>query len=114
MLRGSVKRWLGVEHRCVVPINSFSEFSKSHGGNVWFALGESRPLAFFAGVWVSQWTSVRKVTEGETTNDLFGFLTTQPNAEVAPIHPKAMPVILTAPSEIESWLTAPAEEALQR
>jgi putative SOS response-associated peptidase YedK len=26
---------------------------------------------------------------------LFGFLTTEPNDVVAPIHPKAMPVILT-------------------
>ena len=37
---------------------------------VWFALDESRPLAFFAGIW-TRWTSVRKVKEGETTNDLF-------------------------------------------
>jgi hypothetical protein len=28
--------------------------------------------------------SVRKVREGETTNDLFAFLTTEPNAVVAP------------------------------
>jgi putative SOS response-associated peptidase YedK len=45
-------RWLGPEHRCVVPLNSFSEFSKAHGGNVWFAFDEARPLAFFAGLWV--------------------------------------------------------------
>ena len=51
--------------------------------------------------------------EGETTNDLFGFLTTEPNDVVAPIHAKAMPVILTKPDEIETWLTAPAEEALK-
>ena len=51
--------------------------------------------------------------EGETTNDLFGFLTTEPNAAVAPIHPKAMPVILTTAQEIETWLTAPADEALK-
>lgn len=77
------KRWLGVEHRCVVPFTSFSEFNKAAGGDVWFALDESRPLAFFAGIWCN-WTSVRKVKEGETTNDLYGFLTTEPNAEVAP------------------------------
>jgi hypothetical protein len=34
---------------------------------------------------------------GQTTNDLFGFLTTEPNDVVGLIHPKAMPVILTAP-----------------
>lgn len=56
---------------------------------------------------------MRKVKEGETTNDLFGFLTTEPNAVVAPIHPKAMPVILTRADEIEVWMQAPAEEALK-
>jgi putative SOS response-associated peptidase YedK len=56
---------------------------------------------------------VRKVREGETTNDLFAFLTTEPNDVVGPIHPKAMPVILTESEEIETWLTAPAEEALK-
>ena len=33
-------------------------------------------------------------------------------AEVGAIHPKAMPVILTSDEEIETWLTAPAAEAL--
>ena len=50
--------------------------------------------------------SVRKIKEGETTNDLYAFLTTEPNKEVGAIHPKAMPVILTTPSEWETWLTA--------
>jgi putative SOS response-associated peptidase YedK len=83
-----------------------------HGGDVWFALDESRPLAAFAGIWVN-WTSVRKVREGLTTNDLFGFLTTALNDVVGPVHPKAMPVILTTPEEIETWMTASPEEALK-
>jgi putative SOS response-associated peptidase YedK len=109
------RRWLGVESRCVVPFTSFSENEAVPDGShppVWFALDESRPLAFFAGIW-TRWASVRKVKEGETTNDLFAFLTTEPNAIVAPIHPKAMPVILTTAQEIEIWLTAPSPEALK-
>jgi putative SOS response-associated peptidase YedK len=106
------KRWLGVENRCVVPFTSFSEFNKDAGGDIWFALAESRPLAAFAGIWTT-WTSVRKVKEGETTNDLYGFLTTDANAEVGAIHPKAMPVILTTPAEIDQWMTAPAADALE-
>jgi len=106
------QRWLGTEHRCVVPFTSFSEFNKAAGGDIWFAFNESRPLAVFAGIWTN-WTSVRKVKEGETTNDLFGFLTTDPNAEVGAVHPKAMPVILTKAEEIEQWMTAPAGEALK-
>ena len=62
---------------------------------------------------MDHWTSVRKVKEGETTNDLYAFLTTEPNAEVGAIHPKAMPVILTTQKEIETWMTAPPDEALK-
>lgn len=71
---------------------------------------------FFAGIEVRGWTSVRKVKDDETTDDLFAFLTTEPNAEVRPIHPKAMPAILTEPEEWETWLMAPFEIAgmLQR
>src|ERR1700686_2891434 len=73
-------RGLGPEHRCVVPVNSFREFNKSEGGDIWFALDEPRSLACFAGIWRSG-TSVGKVKEGETANDLYAFLTTEPNAE---------------------------------
>src|SRR3569623_1064040 len=106
------QRWLGVENRCVVPFTSFSEFNKAEGGDIWFAFSEDRPLNFFAGIWVPKWKSVRKVKEGEVEADLFGFLTTSPNAEVGAIHPKAMPAILTTQDEVEPWLTAPKEEAL--
>ena len=46
-------------------------------------------------------------------HELFGFLTTEPNAAVAPIHPKAMPVILTTPEEVNLWLLADAPKALE-
>ena len=112
------RRWLGAEHRCVVPFTCFSENEHLPDGSkppVWFAFNETRPLACFAGIW-TRWTSVRKVKEGETTNDVFGFLTTDPNAEVGAIHPKAMPVILQTRQEIELWMTEPWSEAakLQR
>ncbi|MDQ0518079.1 putative SOS response-associated peptidase YedK [Kaistia geumhonensis] len=100
-------RWLDIPNRCVVPFTSFSEFNKEAGGDIWFALCDSRPLAFFAGIWVPQWTGVRKVRTGPETIDLYGFLTTEPNAEVGAVHPKAMPVILRTPEEVDAWLTAP-------
>ena len=104
------KQWLGLEHHCVVPFTSFSEFNAAEGGDIWFGLSEERPLAFFAGIHVPQWTSVRKVKDGESTDDLYGFLTTEPNAEIGAIHPKAMPVILRTQEEIDRWMTAPAED----
>jgi len=109
------RRWLGVESRCVVPFTSFSENEALPVGShppAWFALDESRPLAFFAGIW-TRWNSVRKVKEGEATNDIFAFLTTEPNAIFAPVHAKAMPVILTSADEVEHWMTAPTGEALK-
>jgi putative SOS response-associated peptidase YedK len=41
------------------------------------------------------------------------FLTTEANAVVAPIHPKAMPIILTTPEEVDLWLLADAPKALE-
>ena len=110
------RRWMGVPNRCVVPWTSFSEPEPQPDGRrppAWFAFDESRPLAVFAGIWTPAWKSVRKLKEGEVTADLFAFLTCKPNAEVEALHPKAMPVILTTEEEIETWMTAPADEALK-
>lgn len=110
-------RWLGVEHRAVVPLTSFAEPDPARQKpgewipNAWFATDENQPLAFFAGLWVPKWESVRKVKEGMTTNDLFAFLTTEPNGIVGPVHQKAMPVILTTREEVDVWLTADWSEA---
>lgn len=114
------RRWLGVESRCVVLATSFSEPSPTKGEDgkthpVWFALNEDAPLFAFAGVW-TPWRGVKKVKDGEQDFELFGFLTTEPNKVVTPIPPKAMPVILTEPAEVDAWLSEPWKEAskLQR
>lgn len=51
------------------------------------------PVAAFAGIW-------RLSSEG----NFYAFLTCEPNPLVAPIHPKAMPVILH-PHDYDRWLT---------
>lgn len=112
------RQWQGEANRCLVPFDAFSEPGRDTAGastNVWFALAAGRPLAFFAGFW-TQWTSTRKLKEGEVTIDVFAFLTTNANSEVAAVHPKAMPVILSDPESLEIWMDAPWSEAqhLQR
>jgi hypothetical protein len=104
---------LGVGSRCVITFTSFSEFNKAEGGDIWLTIDERRPLACIAGIWTN-WTPVRKVKERDTTNDVFTFLTTEPNSKVGAIHPRAMPVILTTPAEVETWVTVSSDAALKR
>ena len=107
--------WLGARNRCVVPATSFCEYAdtKPRKTPIWFALGEGRPLFAFAGLW-TRWRGVRgpKSAPVEGEHQLYGILTTDANAVVAPIHPKAMPVILTSPGEVDLWLEGETLAAL--
>ncbi len=108
------RAWMNPTYRCLVPATAFSEYASGKPAVPhWFALNEERPLFVFAGLW-RPWAGTRgtKADPVEGGHHLFAFLTCEPNQVVAPIHPKAMPVILTTPEECETWLTAPADEAL--
>jgi putative SOS response-associated peptidase YedK len=46
-------------------------------------------------------------------HELFTFLTTSANSVDKPVRAKAMPVLLLTDADVETWLTAPTEEALK-
>lgn len=94
------------EGRCLVPFTRFAEPKIGAGREEhWFTI-KNRPVSAFAGVW--RWAD-GAAKEGEAAK-VFAFLTCEPNPLVAPLHPKAMPVILQE-TDYQAWLTAQWEEA---
>ena len=98
--------WLKPESRRLVQANRFAEYEPEPNPEtkkkdvVWFALNEDRPLFAFAGIWTEfkggRGTKSKPIPGPHL---VFGFLTTAPNAIVEPIHPKAIPVILSTQEE---------------
>ena len=123
--------------RCLVPATSFAEYHPAatipgaRGRPVkaaaWFRLAggaEERPPFAFPGFW-RRWDWKRQGLRRKADAELAAanapllamtFLTCPANGTVAPVHPKAMPVILHTEEQYETWLTGSAEEAaaLQR
>jgi putative SOS response-associated peptidase YedK len=108
--------WVSARNRCLVPATSFCEYAntKPRKTPTWFALSDDRPLFAFAGLW-TRWRGVRgpKSAQVEGEHELFGLLTTEANSIVAPIHSKAMPVILTTTEEFDLWLEGETVEPLK-
>ena len=113
-----------ISRRCLVPATSFAEYHptemlppsapgrKPRKAATWFAVNgdDDRPLFAFAGLW-HRWKGERRKGE-HWEGPCYTILTTEANSVVAPIHPKAMPVILH-PEDYERWLHAPADEAIK-
>lgn len=96
--------------RCLVPLTEFCEFTPhKHDlddgkpplkGEMWFDVPE-QPLFAVAGFW-------QHTAKGPG----FTMVTCDPNALVAPVHPKAMITIL-APEDHERWLTCDYDEVVK-
>ena len=101
------------ENRCLVPLTEFAEFTpEKHDlgdgkpplkGEMWFGV-KDQPVFAVAGFW--------QRTKG---GNGFTMVTCDPNALVAPIHPKAMITILD-PEDVDTWLRGSYDEiaALQK
>jgi putative SOS response-associated peptidase YedK len=86
--------------RCLVPFTAFAEPKIGAGRDEhWFRVTDA-PIAAFAGIW-----------RPSGAGDVFAFLTCEPNPLVAPLHPKAMPVILH-PDDYDDWLDGADAAAL--
>ena len=111
---GYWRKWLGLSHRCLVPVSSFAEPDLGSKDEAWFAFEGREPPSFFAGIFLSRQHSACKLDdldEPETNDSLFGILSTSPNAEVRALHAETMPIMLTTASEWHKWLTADWQEA---
>ncbi|MGL6043438.1 MAG: SOS response-associated peptidase [Sandaracinobacteroides sp.] len=95
--------------RCLVPADAFCEWTDTPDAETgrkrqfFFGLASGAPFAF-AGL-------IRPGADGEVPR--FAFLTCEPNAVVAPVHAKAMPVILP-PADWAAWLEGAPARAFQR
>lgn len=100
------------ENRCLIPLTEFCEWTPdAHDvgggrpikGEMWFGVLD-QPVFAVAGFW-------QRTDQGAA----FAMVTCDPNALVAPVHPKAMVTILE-PADQERWLTVGFDEvvALQR
>lgn len=91
--------------RCLVPFTRFAEPKpgkdrEGRPAQYWFSLPD-RPIAMFAGLW-------RNTDDGP----VYAFLTCEPNPLVAPLHPKAMPVILMT-ADWDRWLHGGYDDVLE-
>ncbi len=92
------------ERRCLVPFTRFAEpkpgkdVTTGRPAEHWFTVAD-RPVAAFAGIW-----------RPSEAGNVFAFLTCEPNPLVAPLHPKAMPVVL-GEADYDAWLSGNYDSA---
>ena len=103
------------QRRCLVPASSYCEPKGEKPATWhWFALSgeEQRPLFAFPGVWTKYKGPLKK--GGETVEqEVFAFMTTEPNALTASINHERMPVLISDPADFETWLSAPPQDAFK-
>jgi putative SOS response-associated peptidase YedK len=103
------------QRRCLVPASSYCEPKGVKPATWhWFALNgeEQRPLFAFPGVWTKYWGPLKKGGDN-VEQEVFAFMTTAPNDLTASINHERMPVLISDPSDFETWLSGSPEEAFK-
>jgi putative SOS response-associated peptidase YedK len=103
------------QRRCLVPASSYCE-PKGVKPAVWhwFAVNgeEDRPLFAFPGIWTRYRGPLKK--NGENVDqEVFAFMTTEPNELTTGINHERMPVLMSDPAHFETWLSGSTEDALK-
>ena len=103
------------QRRCLVPASSYCEPKGEKPATWhWFAINgeEERPLFAFPGVWTRYRGPIKK--NGENVDqEVFAFMTTEPNELTASINHERMPVLMSDPADFETWLTGSTEDAFK-
>ena len=103
------------QRRCLVPASSYCE-PKGVKPAVWhwFAINgeEERPLFAFPGIWTRYRGPLKK--DGENVDvEVFAFMTTEPNELTHSINHERMPVLISDPADLETWLSGSPEDAFK-
>ncbi len=103
------------QRRCLVPASSYCEPKGEKPATWhWFAIDgdDTRPVFAFPGVWTRYRGPLKK--NGETVEqEVFAFMTTEPNALTASINHERMPALLSNRDDFETWLSGSTEEAFK-
>lgn len=101
------------QRRCLVPASSYCEPKGEKPATWhWFTMtgAEERPLFCFPGIWTRYKGPVRK--DGPPVDqEVFSFLTTEPNALTASINHERMPVVITERDDMTTWLSGASDSA---
>ena len=103
------------QRRCLVPASSYCEPKGEKPATWhWFVVNgeEARPLFAFPGVW-TRYRGPLKKNGDNVDQEVFAFMTTEPNELTASINHERMPVLITDPADFETWLSGSTEDAFK-